>query len=236
MPVTAFVADAVSLQRDQFVRVNNTRPLPPSLVTELLPEVDAPLPQRLSVRKAPSMVCDRLNNDERSPFHQMIKRASTSGNAVRIAVIADNSIVSMIQESLTAAAGCLYPYRNLTSNEIDVDGIHHALCLYWSAVRDAFPNAWGKPANDSRLMHGAGIRAMGRLMDRVLAIVDPRRLDAAEQIRKEIDLVAPYCRWTAGTWDQINLPWNAVENVPGQIQTLSNYLIRVYIDARAARS
>jgi hypothetical protein len=85
-------------------------------------------------------------------------------------------------------------------------------------------------------MHGAGIRAMGRLMDRVLSIVDPRRPDAAAQIRKEIDLVAPYCRWTAGTWDEINLSWDAVENVPGQIQTLSNYLVRVYIDARAARS
>lgn len=236
VPVTAFVADTVSLQRDQFVRVNNTRPLPPSLVTELLPTVDAPLPQRLSVRKAPSVVCDRLNNDERSPFHRMIKRASTRGDAARVAVIADNSIVSMIQESLTAAAGCLYPYRNLTSNEIDIDAIHHALCLYWSAVRDTFPDAWGKPATDSRLMHGAGIRAMGRLMDKVLAIVDPRRPDAAEQIRKELDLIAPHCRWTAGTWDQINLPWDAVENVHGQIQTLSNYLIRVYIDARAARA
>ncbi|NBE85429.1 DGQHR domain-containing protein DpdB [Micromonospora rubida] len=235
VPVTAFVADSVSLQRDQFVRVNNTRPLPPNLVTELLPEVDAPLPQRLSVRKAPSLVCDRLNHDPRSPFHQMIKRASTRGDALRVAVIADNSIVSMIQESLTAAAGCLYPYRNLTSNEIDTDGIHHALCMYWSAVRDAFPEAWGKPATDSRLMHGAGIRAMGRLMDRVLSIVDPRRPDAAEQIRKEIDLIAPYCRWTSGTWDQINLAWDAVENVPGQIQTLSNYLVRVYIDVRAAR-
>ncbi|GAA5192506.1 hypothetical protein GCM10023322_52290 [Rugosimonospora acidiphila] len=236
VPVTAFVADTVSLQRDQFVRVNNTRPLPPSLVTELLPAVDAPLPQRLSVRKAPSMVCDRLNNDERSPFHQMIKRASTRDDALHVAVIADNSIVSMIQESLTASAGCLYPYRNLTSNEIDVDGIHHALCLYWSAVRDAFPDAWGKPATDSRLMHGAGIRSMGRLMDRVLSIVDPRRPDADEQIRKEIDLVVPYCRWTAGTWDQIGLAWDAVENVPGQIQALSSYLIRVYIDLRAARS
>jgi DGQHR domain-containing protein len=230
VPVTAFIADTVSLQRDQFVRVNNTRPLPPSLVTELLPEVDAPLPMRLSVRKAPALVCDRLNTDERSPFHKMIKRASN--RADRTAVIADNSLVSMILKSLTD--GCLYPFRNLTSNEIDIDGIHHALCVYWSAVRDVFPDAWAKPATDSRLMHGAGIRAMGQLMDRVLVIVDPRRPDAAAEIRKHLDLIAPYCRWTSGTWDQINLPWDAVENIPGQIRALSNYLIRVYLDARAA--
>ncbi|GES03397.1 hypothetical protein Acor_54630 [Acrocarpospora corrugata] len=234
VPVTAFVADTVSLQRDQFVRVNNTRPLPPSLVTELLPEVDAPLPQRLSARKAPSLVCDRLNTDERSPFYKMIKRASTRAEAAHTAVIADNSIVSMIKKSL--ANGCLYPFRNLTSNEIDIDGIHKALCTYWSAVRDVFPDAWGKPATESRLMHGAGIRAMGQLMDRVLVIVDPRGPDAPIEIRKHLDLIAPYCRWTSGTWDQINLAWDAVENVDGQIQTLSNYLIRVYRDVRASQS
>jgi DGQHR domain-containing protein len=233
VPVAAFVADAVSVQRDQFVRVNNTRPLPPSLVTELLPEVDAPLPQRLSVRKAPSVVCDRLNTDEQSPFYKMIKRASTRADTAHTAVIADNSVVSMIQKSL--ASGCLYPFRNLTSNEIDIDGIHQALCIYWSAVRDVFPDAWGKPATESRLMHGAGIRAMGLLMDRVLVIVDPRSPGAPTEIRKQVDLIAPYCRWTSGTWDQINVAWDAVENVPGQIQTLSNYLIRVYLDARAAQ-
>ncbi|MBO3752594.1 DGQHR domain-containing protein [Streptosporangiaceae bacterium NEAU-GS5] len=234
VPVTAFVADTVSLQRDQFVRVNNTRPLPPSLVTELLPEVDAPLPQRLSVRKAPSVICDRLNTDERSPFYKMIKRASTRADAARTAVIADNSVVSMIQKSLTS--GCLYPFRNLINNEIDIDGIHQALCTYWSAVHDVFPEAWGKPATESRLMHGAGIRAMGLLMDRILVIVDSRSSSAPTEIRKQLSLIAPYCRWTSGTWDQINLAWDAVENVPGQIQTLSNYLIRVYLDARAAQS
>lgn len=44
VPITAFVADSVTLQRDQFLRINNTRPLPRGLVTELLPEVDSPLP------------------------------------------------------------------------------------------------------------------------------------------------------------------------------------------------
>src|SRR5262245_19031273 len=33
VPVNAFLADEVSLQRDQFLRVNNTRPLPRGLIT-----------------------------------------------------------------------------------------------------------------------------------------------------------------------------------------------------------
>src|SRR6266545_6599223 len=37
VPVNAFIADSVDVQRDQFLRINNTRPLPRGLVTELLP-------------------------------------------------------------------------------------------------------------------------------------------------------------------------------------------------------
>jgi DGQHR domain-containing protein len=232
VPITAFVTDAVSLQRDQFLRVNNTKPLPRSLVTELLPEVDSPLPTHLSVRKAPSFLCERLNNDADSPFHRLIRRASTSRAEAARAVIADNSVVRMLQESYTQPGGCLYPYRNLTTGDTDVDGIHHALCVYWSAVRDAFPDAWGKPAEESRLMHGAGIRAMGRLMDRVLGSIDIHEPDAAAEIRKHLDLVASYCRWTSGVWDESGLRWDAVENTHSHIQKLSNYLIRIYLTAR----
>ncbi|MFG2056887.1 DGQHR domain-containing protein DpdB [Micromonospora sp. NPDC048930] len=234
VPITAFVADGVSLQRDQFLRVNNTKPLPRSLVTELLPEVDSPLPTHLSVRRAPSYLCERLNNDTDSPFHQLIRRASTNKAQAARAVIADNSIIRMLQESYTQPSGCLYPYRNLTTGETDIDGIHHALCVYWSAVRNAFPDAWGKPAEESRLMHGAGIRAMGRLMDRVLGSIDVHHVDAPAAIRKHLDLVAPYCRWTSGTWEESGLRWNAVENTHSHIQKLSNYLIRIYLNARTS--
>src|SRR5207248_8503966 len=44
VPVCAFIADDVEVQRDQFLRINNSRPLPRGLVTELLPEVSSPLP------------------------------------------------------------------------------------------------------------------------------------------------------------------------------------------------
>jgi DGQHR domain-containing protein len=39
VPVNAFIADSVDVQRDQFLRINNTRPLPRGLVAELLPTV-----------------------------------------------------------------------------------------------------------------------------------------------------------------------------------------------------
>ena len=67
VPVNAFVADSVELQRDQFLRINNTRPLPRGLVTELLPEIDTPLPPRLSLRQTPAALCDLLNRDSGIP-------------------------------------------------------------------------------------------------------------------------------------------------------------------------
>ncbi|GAA3283983.1 DGQHR domain-containing protein [Dactylosporangium vinaceum] len=232
VPVTGFVADAVKVQRDQFLRINNTKPLPRGLVTELLPEVDSPLPPRLAIRRAPSELCDLLNTDERSPLRGMIRRASTAKAHAAHAVITDTGIVEMIKESLTSS-GCLFPYRDVGRNETDFDGILHALYAYWAAVRDTFPDAWGKPADKSRLMHGAGVRAMGRLMDRILGIVDPRGEDAPQLIREQLALVAPCCHWTSGTWEGLNMRWNEVENTTRDANALSNYLIRVHRNAQA---
>lgn len=233
VPVTGFVADTVNIQREQFLRVNNTKPLPRGLVTELLPDVDSPLPPRLAIKKAPSELCDILNNDENSPLKGMIRRASTTKEQARRAVITDTGIIEMIHESLTSPAGCLYPYRDATRKETDFDGIIKALFTYWEAVRDTFPDAWGKPPSRSRLMHGAGIRAMGRLMDRIFSTVDPRQPDAPELTRQHLALVAPHCRWTAGAWEGLGMRWNEIQNLSGHTQELSSYLIRVYVNARA---
>jgi DGQHR domain-containing protein len=74
--ISGFVADSISLQRDQFLRVNNTRPLPRGLITELLQEVSTVLPAKLAARRIPSVVCDWLNQAAESPFHGLIRRAS----------------------------------------------------------------------------------------------------------------------------------------------------------------
>jgi DGQHR domain-containing protein len=235
VPVNAFVADSVDVQRDQFLRVNNTRPLPRGLVTELLPKISTPLPPRLSLRQTPSALCDLLQRDENSPFQGLIRRPSASTEGRRSAVITDTSIIGMLQESLTSPSGCLFPYRNLSSGETDFTGLWTALLVYWTAVRDTFPEAWGKPPTASRLMHGAGIRAMGRLMDRVMAALDPVAADAADQVRGDLALLIPYCHWTGGRWQELDLRWNEIQNVPRHTHELSNFLIRTYLQARAAQ-
>ena len=60
VPVNAFIADDVAIQRDQFLRINNTKPLPRGLITELLPEVSSPLPAVMAARRLPAAMCELL--------------------------------------------------------------------------------------------------------------------------------------------------------------------------------
>lgn len=235
VPVNAFVADSVDTQRDQFLRINNTKPLPRGLVTELLPKISTPLPPRLSVRQIPSTLCDLLNSNEESPFHGLILRPSASREQRKNAVVTDTSLIQALQESLTSPSGCLFPYRNLSSGETDSAGIWAALLLYWTAVRDTFPDAWGKPPAKSRLMHGAGIRAMGRLMDRIMASTDARQPGADDQVHADLALLAPHCHWTEGRWEGLDMRWNEIQNVPRHIHELSSLLMRTYLQVRAAQ-
>jgi DGQHR domain-containing protein len=236
VPVNAFVADSIDVQRDQFLRINNTKPLPRGLVTELLPKISTQLPARLSVRKIPSSLCDLLNSSDESPFYGLIRRPSAATANSKGAVITDTSLIQALQESLTSPSGCLFPYRNLSTGETDVAGIWSALILYWSAVKDTFPQAWGKPPSQSRLMHGAGIRSMGRLMDRIMASIDARQAGAMEMVTADLALLAPHCHWTEGHWDGLGLRWNEIQNVPRHIHELSSFIMRTYLQARATQA
>ena len=232
IPVAGFVAPTVEVQRDQFLRVNTVAPLPSNLVTELLPEViSAPSP-RLAKRRMPSALVDVLNREPESPFFGMIKRASSDGDDLRKAVVVDTGLVEAIRESLDSPSGVLFPYWNMATGSTDTESILRILITYWSAVRDVFPEAWGKPARRSKLMGGVGIRAMGRLMDRVMAQIDANDPRAPELARREVARIKDACHWTSGTWPEIGLPWNELQNVSRHISALSNFLARTYLAAR----
>jgi DGQHR domain-containing protein len=233
VPVAGFVTDSIELQRDQFIRVNSVKPLDKGLVTELLPEVVVPLSPRLSATKVPSALVDLLNSADDSPFKGLIRRPSTASQGRHITPIQDTSLVAAIQESLSATSGCLFPHRNLASGHTDHEAIWWYLVTFWSAAREAFPEAWGKPPSDSRLMHGCGIRAMGRLMDRMMASAVPFSDTHAERVRAEMAAIAPHCHWTEGAWPELNgLEWNELQNTPRHIRMLSNVLIRTYLQIR----
>jgi DGQHR domain-containing protein len=238
VPVVAFLGNRVALQRDQFLRVNNARPLPRRLITELLPEVDTDLPRRLAARRYPSVICDLLHTHPDSPFKGMIDRPSfrTKGKRNKEAVVNDTAVVDMLKERILKPGGCLFPYRNMATGETDSEAIMNLLFNYWAAVRDTFPEAWGLPASKSRLMHGAGIKAMGGLMDMVMGRMDPNAPDTQDQVMEELGRIADICRWTTGHWDGLGgMHWKDIQNTPRSVRLLTNHLQREYTLALHAR-
>lgn len=233
--VAGFVSEDLGVQREQFLRVNTVSPLPSDLVSELLPEVNTQLPTKLSSRKLPAILVNALNQDGDSPFKGLVKQASTTGSKKSETVVKDNSLLQAITASLSPS-GVLFPYKDLSSGTTDTSTIRNILVVYWTAVRDTFPDAWGISPNKSRLMHGVGIRSMGQLMDRVMERVmfevDINSDDAYRKVMAELALIEPHCRWTKGRWSEINFAWNELENITKHINILSNYLIRVYQKAR----
>jgi DGQHR domain-containing protein len=234
VPIAGFVADTLELQREQFLRVNTVQPLPANLVTELLPEITRVPSGRMPTRKLPSALVDMLNRDQQSPFAGMIKRASTTDEAKKTAIVTDTGLVEALKESLESPSGVLFPYRNIATGTTDTEGIRNVLITYWSAVRNAFPEAWGLPPTKSRLMGGVGIRAMGRLMERVMAHVDAEAVTAIADAEVELQVIVDACCWTKGVWPELNLPWDELQNTPRHISALSNYLARVYVTNRLA--
>ncbi|MEV0284080.1 DGQHR domain-containing protein DpdB [Kribbella sp. NPDC050820] len=232
VPVAGFVTPSLELQREQFLRVNTVQPLPIGLVTELLPEIARVPSARMATRQLPSALVDMLNQDRESPFQGIIRRASTTSNDKKSTYVTDTSLVEAIRESLESPSGVLFPYRNIATGTTDTQGIRRLLLAYWTAVRETFPSAWNKPATQSRLMHGVGIRAMGRLMDRVMTHVRDDDPQATQRASDELRLIASRCRWTSGTWEDLGLAWDELQNTPRHISALSNHLVRIYLAER----
>lgn len=232
VPVVAFEARDLEIQREQFILVNKARPLPSRLINELLPEVDVHLPRDLAVRKIPAEVCGLLHRDPNSPFHQMIRFESERLN--RKAVITDTALIESIKRSLNSPLGALAHFRSLGDEPADIDGMYETLVLYWDAVKQVFPDAWGLKSTKSRLMHGAGIRSMSMLMDHMMQRTYGRKNPRSEILRS-LKRIAPHCCWVGGTWSDLGFKWNEVQNVPRHINALASQLIRLDIEASRRR-
>ena len=227
VPVVGFVSDSLDLQRQQFILVNKARPLPSRLINELLPETSGiQLPKDLSARKVPSEICNLLNRDPESPFFRLIKRPS-SDRADTEAIVTDTAVITMIRNSMNNPLGALAPYKASAREGPDVPSMYRLLLNFWMAVKAVFPDAWGKDPRHSRLMHSAGIEAMGVLMDRIYARFSDTD-GTYEAVKKELERVAPACRWTKGAWDTLGVAWNEIQSTPRDIKKLQDALVRAY--------
>jgi len=221
---TAFIANDEREQREQFILVNSTKPLPKGLIYELLPTTEMKLPALLQRRRFPAQLLARMNADEGSPLRGRIRTPTTPAGVVQ-----DNSLLKMLENSLSD--GVLYRFRDPAADASDAESMLQVLNAFWGATATVFPNAWGLPPVRSRLMHGAGIVSMGFLMD---AIADRHRdvgMPSESQFREDLEPLKEVCRWTDGYWDfgpGVKRKWNEVQNTPKDIQLLANYLMVQY--------
>lgn len=222
VPVIAFVSSDVETQRAQFILVNKARPLPQRLIKELLPEVTTLLPRDLAADKLPSELCNLLNTHSRSPFCGMIRRQSNKANAPGI--VSDTALINAIKLSLKNPMGALNQYQR-EDDQSDPDAMFDALVMYWGKVRAAFPDAWGKKPNESRLMHSIGIRAMAAVMDPIMVRADSAP-DPQKEVEESLARLAPHCRWTEGRWEELDWKWNGPQSTSQDIQRLGEFLIR----------
>jgi DGQHR domain-containing protein len=232
VPVIGFVSDRLSVQREQFILVNKAKPLPTRLINELLPETATfVLPRDLVARKVPAELVSTLNQDPASPFFRLVKRASDRGTSE--AVVTDTALLSLIKSSLSNPLGALAPFKSVgREGGGDVAGMYRILTTYWSAVKAVFPDAWGRDPKQSRLMHSAGLMAMGLLMDAIYARLPPNSEVVA--VQRELEKVAPSCRWTKGTWETLGLAWNELQNTPPHVKKLQDTLVRAYAASKIA--
>jgi DGQHR domain-containing protein len=225
MCVTAFITASEGEQRAQFILVNSTKPLPKGLIYELLPTTEGPLPPALMRKRFPTLIVERLNYDEDSPFRGMIHTPTTPDGVVK-----DNSILRMLENSLSD--GCLYYYRDANTGAGDIEEMLLILKPFWRAVEKVFDEAWDQPPRRSRLMHGVGIASVGYLMDAITDEYIARGTwpDEGDYVA-ELEPLREVCAWTSGFWRLGHgslRRWNELQNTPKDIQLLTGHLLREY--------
>jgi len=219
--VVGFIAEDENEQREQFLLVNSTKPLPKGLLYELLPSIDSPLPEALARRRFPAWILSRLNHDPDSPFLGLISTPTSPAGFVK-----DNSVLRMIENSLSD--GALFRFNHSPTDASSTEDIVTVLKHFWSAVADTFPQAWSKPPRKSRLMHGAGIVSMGFVMDAIADRHRTSRVPSISTFSKSLSTIADECRWTDGYWTfgpHRTIKWCDVQNTAAHIQLLTDHLL-----------
>lgn len=221
--VTAFLTDDQSDQREQFILVNSTKPLPKGLIYELLPGTETMLSRSLQQKKTPSVILQRLNHNPASPFHHTIKTPTSPEGYIQ-----DNSVLRMITSSLND--GALYRVGLATKDDESRQEVAMIECLslFWKHVAKVFPEAWNLPPRKSRLSHGVGITSLGHVMDAAYDRFLKVGGNLESVFANSLEAIQPHCAWTAGYWEfglGASRKWNEVQNTTKDCQLVANYLL-----------
>lgn len=223
--VSAFLCKNDDELRRQFVLTNNTRPLPKALVYELLPRVDG-LPERFTSRKFAFAVVEQLNFRRDSVLHGQIRQHTNPKGA-----LSDIAILRIVMNSASDGAiwNLLAECTSASMPEL-VQAAFELLNNYFLAVEGVFQDEWqGRNPHTSRLRHGAGLVAMGFIMDYLCSVDMPSASNTYQKFYFGLTTLKPFTAWTCGSWQfdgGVSVPWNGIHNTPADINMLTDHLMR----------
>lgn len=218
--------DEAELRR-QFVLVNNTRPLPKSLIYELLPTVDG-LPHRMQSRQLAAKLTERLNHNKSSSLQALIHLHTNPTG-----IIKDTAIQKVLMNSLSDGI-----MRAMIAEPNGERQCFDLISEFYKAVKMTFATDWfGHKPSSSRLIGGAGIQALGFVME-TLAQFDNAR--TWSDFQKGLTCLEGRTAWSSGQWDFGNgdiRHWKALNVTGTDISALARYLDGIVRrDVRARRS
>ncbi|MBP0496266.1 DGQHR domain-containing protein DpdB [Roseomonas indoligenes] len=215
--VSGFICPTEEELQKQFILINNTRPLPKALVYELLPQV-SDLPHRMSSRSQAALATEALNYRAGSSLRSLIRQQTNPKGIIR-----DTVLQRVIMNSITDGALRLYADDNRLLLERGVLLISE----FYHAVRHVFAVDWdGHSPKTSRLVHGAGIIAMGYVMEQLHVTSGA---EDREAFARGLAVLRGRTAWTSGEWEfgSERRRWNGIQNVPADIRQLSMHLVAV---------
>lgn len=226
--VSCILCDDYNELRQQFILINNSRPLPKPLIYELLPNVDG-LPERFSSRSFAARIVEKLNYTKTDDhvFFGRIRQHTNSGGS-----LSDTALQKIVMESASNGAIRTFIEQHPLSLDSDStksieDKSFELIHTFFSAVKNVFPEAWiDMSPKNSRLVHGAGLVAMGFIMELLFSSF---REISREKFIESLILLKPKTAWINGKWQfsqDDHRPWNGIQNTSTDIDLLTNYLIR----------
>lgn len=222
--VSALICKDYNELRQQFVLINNTRPLPKTLIYELLPNVEG-LPQRFTAKRFAAQIVNRLNFTPGSALLGEIRQHTNPQGT-----ISDTAMQKFVMNSASNGA-----IREFIKYEDFEDRAFNIIHEFFEAVKVVFGPEWvGMSPYTSRLRHGAGIVAMGFVMESLFSSDDATTRDG---FIPGLEILKPYTAWTSGQWemkDGTTRPWNKIQNTPTDVTELIDSLLKSLRKARRA--
>ncbi len=210
--VSAFLCQDMTELNRQFILINNTRPLAKPLIYELLPSAGH-LPERLSTRVGAALLTEELNYSTNSSLRGLVHQQTNPDGMIK-----DTLLQKVLMNSIQHGA-----LRELRTDRLVSTGFKIVSEFFW-AVQHVFADDWnGHTTKSSRLLHGAGLIALGYVMDELHS-----RTNASDRkdFAKGLKPLVGHTHWTKGTWrfGDERRAWNTLQNTAADYRLLSHHL------------